>query len=716
MPLLKHSVSAQPFKTGRPVLNSARRACRRPDFKVQFSFVCLTAMAISPAAAQPSTAQAQNTEAAETSSSLVVYDPGFFAIYRPVTALEIVLRIPGFQLDEGESLRGFGANAGNVLIDGERPSVKTGTLTDFLRRIPAERVARIEVIRGATGALEARVQGVVVNITLKSDEENARAVSWQAIADYDGGRLTPRGEASFSDKLGAADFTVAAERFATRWRARGSEEFVSSADPQARDEVERGSYEFWSGALAATTQLGRERVLRSNLQVMDEKFATSERSIRTPIAGEPGSVFEQQFDQDELQIEASADLEAGLARDLTGKLVFLFNYKHDEGISRLLVTGPGDSVSENEFAFTDSKGEGVARLELGWSRWKDHKIQFGAEGVWNYLDSEATLTLDGAEIPVDGADTRVTELRTEAFIIDSWSASKRTTVDAGFALEVSTIRQTGDFENERTFVYPKPSLAITHNLPARFQLRLRGERQVAQLDFAEFVSATNFDDNDIDFGNPELQPERTWNLQASVEKRFGEFGVFTVSAFHDWIDDVQDLLPLDGIFEVPGNIGQGRRWGGKVDLTTTLKAIGLDNVRIETGAYVQESTVTDPVTGASRRLSNERPWNYSVELRQDFKQAGVAWGVGASDSAREEFFGLDEIVRVDEGVELSAFVETTRIRGVKVELRLGNLLNRNESRNRTVFSGARSLTPILFEENRGRLAGANAALVLSGAF
>jgi hypothetical protein len=52
------------------------------------------------------------------------FDPDFFAAYAPVTALDMVRRIPGFSIDQGEGRRGFGENAGNVLIDGDRPATK----------------------------------------------------------------------------------------------------------------------------------------------------------------------------------------------------------------------------------------------------------------------------------------------------------------------------------------------------------------------------------------------------------------------------------------------------------------------------------------------------------------------------------------------------------------------------------------------------------------
>ena len=63
-------------------------------------------------------------------------DAAFFAQYAPRTALDIVQRVPGFSLDLGATqtqqgsvdVRGFAGTAGNVVINGARPSTKAETL------------------------------------------------------------------------------------------------------------------------------------------------------------------------------------------------------------------------------------------------------------------------------------------------------------------------------------------------------------------------------------------------------------------------------------------------------------------------------------------------------------------------------------------------------------------------------------------------------------
>jgi hypothetical protein len=94
------------------------------------------------------------------------FEVGFFKQYNPVTAADIVNRVPGFEIDDGEALRGFGATAGNVLVNGERPSSKI-LISEQLKRIPADSVAKIELISGSASNVDVRGQTQLVNVVLK---------------------------------------------------------------------------------------------------------------------------------------------------------------------------------------------------------------------------------------------------------------------------------------------------------------------------------------------------------------------------------------------------------------------------------------------------------------------------------------------------------------------------------------------------------------------
>jgi TonB-dependent Receptor Plug Domain len=80
------------------------------------------------------------------------YGADFFAPMRPATAWDMIQRLPGFAFDPGLQVRGFAGAAGNVLIDGDRPTTKQDDLQSILQRIPAARVDHIDVIRGGAQA------------------------------------------------------------------------------------------------------------------------------------------------------------------------------------------------------------------------------------------------------------------------------------------------------------------------------------------------------------------------------------------------------------------------------------------------------------------------------------------------------------------------------------------------------------------------------------
>ena len=119
---------------------------------------------ISTAALAPAPA-AQDIEPSQR--GVIPYPPEFFAAAQPSTALDMITRLPGFNLEQGDNVRGFAGAAGNVLINGERPTTKNESLDDMLRRIAAPTVERIDLIRGGAPGIDMQGRTVMANIVLK---------------------------------------------------------------------------------------------------------------------------------------------------------------------------------------------------------------------------------------------------------------------------------------------------------------------------------------------------------------------------------------------------------------------------------------------------------------------------------------------------------------------------------------------------------------------
>ena len=75
--------------------------------------------------------------------------PGIILCSSPsYTAYDMIKRLPGFVFDDGTQARGYAGTAGNILIDGQRPTAKTDNLKSILERIPATDVKKFEAISG----------------------------------------------------------------------------------------------------------------------------------------------------------------------------------------------------------------------------------------------------------------------------------------------------------------------------------------------------------------------------------------------------------------------------------------------------------------------------------------------------------------------------------------------------------------------------------------
>jgi hypothetical protein len=154
--------------------------------------------------AQSTSRQADVTE---SRNLVVAYTKEYFAQYRPGNALEMVQQLPGFQIDEGDGVRGLAGALGNVLINDVYPSTKTDRPMDLLARIPAERVAQIELIRGPVRGIDLHGRVVVANVVLASD--TPAAVRWQAnLLRSSSGPDKPGASISLADRWREIEYNI----------------------------------------------------------------------------------------------------------------------------------------------------------------------------------------------------------------------------------------------------------------------------------------------------------------------------------------------------------------------------------------------------------------------------------------------------------------------------------------------------------------------------
>ncbi len=691
---------------------------------VTIPYCLLAALSVEAARAQDDPATT------ESDDGVVRYEQAFFATFNPVTALDMVNRLPGFSLDNGDNRRGFGGASGNVLINGERPTSKSG-VSNILSRIAATNVTRIDLLRGGAANAEAPGQSVVANVVLVEGALAEPTGTWRAqVRSHRGGRISGFATGTYAFAWQGMDISLGATLF-DNWAGRSDrDEFLLTPDGDllfTRDEFGQENYREVGLTLDIRWPASAVDTFTLNAEIEPWIWTFNEQSIvRDPdgtITGFDTGIIEE---RDNLEGQVGGDWERRFSDALSFKLIGLQTFDIFNGDQLFESFDPGAFEDATRVAIQRDSFESILRGAISYAPNENHAFDFGLEAAFNSQDSQLDVDQDDGSgagfvaVPLSLADTRVEELRGEAFVTDIWRVSDALTLESGLTFEASRITQTGDAEEERTLTFWKPRFAATYAFDDLTQLRLILERDVAQLDFQEFASSVDVSDDNVDLGNPDLEPERTWSARAEFERRFAERGVVSAEIFYDAVEAVQDVVPIGppgARFDAPGNLGDGTRYGIVLATDLPLDSIGVPGGLLELDYFLRRSQVDDPVTGEERRFAREPNWQFDVDFRQDIPSWDFAWGFDWHLFGDEFSYRTRELWRFDwDAGDLDAFVETTRFGGVTITAGVDNIFNQTRTRERRFFVDDRASGDLSRIEVQERSNGPLYWLRLSGTF
>lgn len=585
---------------------------------------------------------------------VLVFTPDFFADQRPNTALDMVDRVPGFSGSDGDGSRGFEGAVGNILINGARPASKNDTGSSVLSRTPASQVERIELIRGGAPGIDMQGFSEVVNVITKR-EDTRQSVLTLNYNLFNGGpdifganyQFTARdGERTwgfvFSDNINMSDGNGVGR--------------VVRVDPNGavlRDEALRtegygggnglrGNYAapFMGGKIDLTARIGVSDWRGATVQTAPTVLRNSE-NFNDSVNGELGVVFTRPV-ADKLSLESR------------------FIHTVSDFENRATADGFVGAIVSDDLAFesTGVESETILRSLLRWERSPTVTLEGGGEIAYNLLDTEQAFTVNGAHVPLPSATVKVEETRGEAFGRGTWRIRPNLTLEGGLRLEASTISQSGDASQEKSFFFAKPRFQATWTPIPGHQLRVRVEREVGQLDFGDFAASAELDSDILFGGNVDLEPESRWIGEIIYERRFWGDGVVSLGYRRDAVSDYIDVIPLRNGLAAVGNIGDG--WYEQISLNV---AVPMDRFGFSGGRFTFrnnwiDTEVADPTTGEKRSVSNLRESQPAFGVSQDIAAWKIQWGVTALTRLGQNTYNPDFTSRWRGGSDyLQAYVE-----------------------------------------------------------
>tara|TARA_R110000782_G_scaffold49238_1_gene107230 strand:- start:132 stop:2162 length:2031 start_codon:yes stop_codon:yes gene_type:complete len=638
---------------------------------------------------------AASAVAADTSSSVTAFEPGYFASAQPVSALDIVKLVPGFRLEEGDSeLRGYSGAGGNVLVDGQRPPSKEDTLEDVLKRIPAGSVERIELIRSGAG-YDMQGYTLLANV-VRSHAQSLSGRIEGTYANYRHGYDAPRLAGELRHVAGdhILDLSGAIYRDIDDEHGFGSRDRVTEDGTPVRlgvyGQPEGDNIREILGSYQLPLAGGTARL--NGLYKMKKMFANIDEQVTFPTPYDASGTERVNTESTEMgfhydrAIGARSQVELLVLRRTTGI----------NGTDRSFAPGGDDVTRENSDA-SETILRGVLRQKAG-----NISLEGGIEGAFNVLDSHSALEEDGIDIPLPAANVRIEEKRAETFFTAAWHISGALTVEAGSRYETSTLTQSGDSALRKSLSFIKPRVLVRWAPSPRDEIRALFERSVGQLDFADFVGSASLTSGSVTAGNKDLEPDSLWRTELAWERRIGK-GSVVVTARNESISDVVDRIPVvtdSGVYDAVGNIGSGRRQELQFDFNLPFDPVGLAGVALQGSGLWRRSRVTDPVTGERRRISEDLPIEAKVSLTHDIARWHTRWGLNYVHAEKKTKFKIDE-VEIDRVPDrLDVFIEYKPDTAWTLRAFANNLTSSPAVRTRSIYTGLRGSTPIRYIERR----------------
>lgn len=333
--------------------------------------------------------------------------------------------------------------------------------------------------------------------------------------------------------------------------------------------------------------------------------------------------------------------------------------------------------------------------------WSDGANQFIDPTYLGDLDLNDDATFASALIPEEYAagnyDATEQILAGYAMLTQNWGSKHRvvagvrgeqtTNVYSGFIYDIEEEIATPS-NGEGSYLNILPSVLYRFSPNARTVVRASVTNTLARPNYFDLVPYEEFntDDNEVAFGNPELQAATAWNFDLNAERYLSTLGIISAGVFHKNIDNfiyesVYDVTYLGEAYEAsrPENGGTATITGVEFAFQRQLDFLpgALKNFNIAANTTLTSSTTsgildrTDEVGFAgtaplmfNTNLSYE---NKKLMMRLSYNYAGAYVDEYGGDQFEDRFYDQQHFL------DLNGYYEVAK--NVRIFVELHNLLN-----------------------------------------
>ena len=654
------------------------------------------------------------------------YDLEYFQRFEPLTVGDALKRVPSVTFlsdvleSDGVRLRGLDPGYTQVLINGERVPGAGVDRSFFVDRIPAELIERVEVVRSSSANRSGDAVAGAINIVLRDALSLDGGYVRGGVIVFPGNEVGETFGAVYGGQVGAGRLLLGASvqdrinpknKFSARYDRPGGVLDNVEVQTDVRDGTDysfNAAYEV--DVAGGTLDVSGVFVRTERLQDEDSiEYRGGRRSDADLLTINDNNV---DIETDNLQLRARYEREM-FGGETRFKLGFAsltddqFEFENEAEYLRDAVIFPDEDRFTADQTYTDIEDqETSAALEHTRPLTDSIDLEFGVQYVGKDRDIDISAPARvrfnipnapaprpaqpafGPLSPIPGGLSTIEETRIDPYIMVSgdsgnlkWEAGLRYETTDTSIEDLTAPAGLRSVDNDYAELLPSASLRIQMNENDR--IILSGARTVRRPNFDQLSPAILEEERgDSDFvGNPNLEPETAWGVDAGIEHRIGTRGVVGLNAFYRSISDLIEDTNTGrtgsagaGTFVYTvDNVGDGEVYGVEFDLSTPLDFIGMDTTGVFFNASWLDSSIDDFM--GDRRFNNQSDYVLNFGFTQDIPSWNAAFGATYRKQGEAYERVIAEEVTTRYGADLEVFVEKQLWSNTVLRLTGSNLLD-----------------------------------------
>ena len=614
-----------------------------------------------------------------------IFEPVYFMEFDPVTALDLVQRMPGFNPQQQNGGRGLAGVRTNILINGKRPPPKGQSIWQQLSSRPYTSVTRLEMINsGARLDIDMQGYNQVVNVILEDEETNY----YELRTDYretGDGDLRQRNEDETEFNANASigwlghEFNVrAGNRDRNRQEPSGFVD-IDPANPQQRITTQTlsGQQEEFV-ELNSLFDFGQQGTLSLNTS-----FSTNDNNSSPLILDEGGHLagaISEAFLDDREREEISGEYIRAMGS--RNELMIAFVDSIDSRISE------SSFATENELLTSirqQESGETAGRIRFTRTSSETLTLRAILSSAFNYFEGSLRVIENGQPVSLNGSDSLVEEDRHSLALEADWSFREnwllRGSISGGsYALEARNVPT-----NKQTEI--KGMTSLSWQIRERTNITLESRYDIGQLSLNQFLASSNLSSDILQAGAVRLDSERNWENRIQYDQRFGDRGVLKMTLGHRILDNPIRSVALSDSLIVSQNAFAEKLTFFNSNIEYPLERFNMKDLVLEAGFNIRKSGTIDPVTRESREVSWVDPMNWNLGMRKNPGDGQWSWGMNLLKRIYNTDYGVRNTRKQFDSHEWQTFVQWEPINGLRLTARLES--QRNQFNTAEFFSSVR---------------------------